>query len=82
MKKIKEEIDNLSTTGESGAGLVKVTMMGNRKVKKIEIDPSLFKEESLEALGVLLISAFNAASEKMEEESSEYMQSHLASFVK
>lgn len=81
MKTIKGEIDNLSTTGESGAGLVKVTIKGNRKVQKIEIDPSLFKEESIDALEVLLISAFNNASEKIEDESNEYMQKNLSHFI-
>ena len=45
MQKAQEEIAKAEVTGESGAGLVKVTMNGRHDVKKVEIDPSLLSED-------------------------------------
>ncbi len=39
MAKMQEELANAEVQGESGAGMVKVTMTGRHDVKKINIDP-------------------------------------------
>ena len=41
MQKMQEEIAQLEVTGESGAGLVKVTINGAHNCRRVEIDPSL-----------------------------------------
>ena len=46
--------------GESGAGLVKVTMTCKHDVKRIEIDPSLLADDK-DMLEDLVAAAFNAA---------------------
>ncbi|STL42210.1 putative cytoplasmic protein [Escherichia coli] len=43
MQKMQEEIAQLEVTGESGAGLVKVTINGAHNCRRVEIDPSLLK---------------------------------------
>ena len=45
MQKAQEEIAKAEVTGESGAGLVKVTMNGRHDVRKVDIDPSLLSED-------------------------------------
>ena len=45
MKKAQAEIANTEVVGESGAGLVKVTLLGNHNVRKVDIDPSLMEVE-------------------------------------
>ena len=45
MKKAQDELGNVEVTGESGAGLVKVTMTCKHDVKRITIDPSLLAED-------------------------------------
>ena len=45
MQKAQEELAEQEVTGESGAGLVKVTMNGRHEVKKVTLDPSLMDEE-------------------------------------
>ena len=40
MKKMQDEAANAEVTGESGAGLVKVTMNGRHDVKSVDIDAS------------------------------------------
>lgn len=51
--------------GESGAGMVKVTMSGRHDVKKVVIDPSLISEE-VELLEDLLAAAVNDAVRRVE----------------
>ena len=41
MQKAQEEIAGMEVTGESGAGLVKITMTGKHDVKNVVVDPTL-----------------------------------------
>ena len=45
MQKMQEELANVEVNGESGAGLVKVTMTGRHDVKRVQIDDSLLGED-------------------------------------
>ncbi|MEL0630601.1 YbaB/EbfC family nucleoid-associated protein [Psychromonas aquatilis] len=66
MKKAQAEIANTEVVGESGAGLVKVTLLGNHNVRKVEIDPSLLEDEK-EMLEDLIAAAMNDAVRRVEE---------------
>ena len=68
MQKAQEEMANREVLGESGAGLVKVTMTGRHDVRRVEIDPSLLTENK-EILEDLLAAAVNDAVRKVEESS-------------
>lgn len=72
MKKAQEEIATLEVTGESGAGLVKVTMLGNHSVRRVEIDDSLMEDDK-EMLEDLVAAAINDASRRVEETTQERM---------
>ena len=73
MQKMQEEIGNMEITGESGAGLVKVTITGSHSVRRVEIDPSLMEEDEKEMLEDLIAAAFNDASRRIEETQKEKM---------
>jgi DNA-binding YbaB/EbfC family protein len=60
----------MEVTGESGAGLVKVTMTCKHDVKRVAIDPSLLADDK-DMLEDLVAAAFNAAVRKAEEVSAE-----------
>ena len=45
MQKTQEELANLEVVGESGAGMVKVTMTCNHNVRRVEIDESLMEDD-------------------------------------
>lgn len=75
MQKMQEEIANMEVTGESGAGLVKVTITGSHSVRRVEIDPSLMEEDEKEMLEDLIAAAFNDASRRIEETQKEKMAS-------
>lgn len=65
VQKIQDEIAKAEVTGESGAGLIKITMTGRHDVKKVEIDESLISEEK-EILEDLIAAAVNDAVRKVE----------------
>lgn len=66
MQKMQEEIAQLEVTGESGAGLVKITINGAHNCRRIEIDPSLMEDDK-EMLEDLIAAAFNDAVRRAEE---------------
>ena len=78
MKKAQEELGTIEVTGESGAGLVKVTMTCKHDVRRVQIDPSLLADDK-EMLEDLVAAAFNAALKKAEDTSSEKMGKITAS---
>jgi DNA-binding YbaB/EbfC family protein len=60
---MQEKLHDIKVTGESGAGMVKVTLNGVFECVHIEIDPEVLKDEA--TLRVLLKSAHHAAWEKI-----------------
>src|SRR3954470_11569831 len=70
LKKAQEELAQLEVEGQSGAGLVKVTMTCKHDVRRIAIDPSLLADDKdiLEDLGP---AAFNDGVRRAEEVSQE-----------
>ncbi|MBY6203553.1 YbaB/EbfC family nucleoid-associated protein [Halomonas denitrificans] len=73
MKKAQAEMAELEVTGESGGGMVKVTMNGRHAVQKVEIEPSA--GEDLEMLEDLIAAAINDAVNRVAEVSKEKMAS-------
>ncbi|MGS2718834.1 YbaB/EbfC family nucleoid-associated protein [Eionea flava] len=72
MQKMQEELANKTVNGESGAGMVTVTMNGRHDVKNVTIDPSLLTEEKT-ILEDLLAAAVNDAVRKVEQENKNMM---------
>lgn len=79
LQKAQEEIANLEVTGESGAGMVKVTMTGKHDVKRVVIDPSLMGEDK-EMLEDLLAAAVNDANRRVEKTSQDKMSELSSGF--
>ena len=65
MKKAQEEMADLAVTGESGAGMVKITMTCQHQVQALEIDDSLIGDDK-EMLEDLIVAAFNDAVQRVE----------------
>ncbi len=64
----QKEMEKLTVDGESGAGLVKVTMNGKHDVVSVVLDDSLFQEDK-PVIEDLIGAAFNDAVRKLEEKS-------------
>lgn len=65
MQKAQEDMLRHEVTGESGAGLVSVTMTGRCEIRRVSIDPSLMKEDR-EVLEDLIAAAVNDGVRKVE----------------
>ena len=72
MKKMQEQLAQIEVEGQSGAGLVKVTMTCKHDVKRVAIDPSLLGEDK-DMLEDLVAAAFNDGIRKAEQVSQEKM---------
>ena len=72
MQKAQEELAKTEIVGESGAGLVKITMTGKYDVKRVVIAPDLLQEDK-EVLEDLIAAAVNDAVRKVENISQEKM---------
>ncbi|MEA3141457.1 MAG: nucleoid-associated protein EbfC [Gammaproteobacteria bacterium] len=64
MQKAQAELAEIEVTGESGAGMVKVTLNGRHEAKRVSIEPKLLGEDK-EMLEDLLIAALNDAVRKI-----------------
>jgi len=72
MQKTQERLAQEEVAGESGGGMVKVTMNGKYEVKRIEIDPTLMEDDK-EMLEDLAAAAVNAAVQRVGEKMQENM---------
>ena len=66
LQALQEEIAVMEATGQSGGGLVAVTLSGKFEMRALKIDPSLFKEDDVEVLEDLILAAHNDAKAKVE----------------
>lgn len=65
MQKVQAELASLEVTGESGGGMVKVTVTGKHEVRRVQIEPGAIGEDR-EMLEDLIAAACNDAIQKAE----------------
>ena len=65
MQKAQEEMGNLTVTGESGGGMVKITMTCKHEVRSLEIDDALVGDDK-DMLEDLIVAAFNDSVRRVE----------------
>ncbi len=66
MKEVQDNLGKITTSAESGGGMVKATVNGKRQVVNLEIDKDLLKPEDQEMLEDLSVAAINRALEDIE----------------
>ena len=62
----QEEMAKLTVTGESGGGMVKLTMTCKHEIRSLDIDDTVFGDDK-EMLEDLIIAAFNDAIRRVEQ---------------
>jgi nucleoid-associated protein EbfC len=72
LKKAQDELATIEVEGQSGAGLVKVTMTCKHDVKRVQIDASLLADDK-DMLEDLVAAAFNDGLRRAEALSAEKM---------
>ncbi len=70
----QEALHKATVTGESGAGLVKVTLNGRHEALRVEIDPAVLGDDRA-MLEDLIAAAFNDAVHRVEAKQKEHMGS-------
>ncbi len=71
MAAAQQELEDTELTGESGGGLVSVTIDGKKRLQRLSIKPEAVDLDDLEMLEDLILAAYNeafAAAEELEEE--------------
>jgi nucleoid-associated protein EbfC len=74
MGDMQTKLESLVITGQSGGGLVKLTMNGKGSLQSVTIDPSLMKQDEREILEDLLVAAHADAKNKVEATAAEEMK--------
>ncbi len=65
MRRMQEQLGSVEVEGQSGSGMVKVTMTCKHEVRRVSIDPSLVGNDR-DMLEDLLVAACNDAARKVE----------------
>jgi len=74
MSDMQEKLEGLTVTGQSGGGMVKITMSGKGVLKGLDIDASLMKPEEKDILEDLIVAAHADAKAKAESAAAEEMK--------
>jgi len=74
LDEFQKELETLEVLGQSGGGLVTVTLNGKGVMRRVSIDPSLLTPDEAEVLEDLLVAAHNDAKNKVEQRAAELAQ--------
>lgn len=74
MAEAQEKVAQIQAQGEAGAGMVKATVTGTKKLIALEIDPGLINSNDAQMLKDLIIAAVNQAQVAAEELAKEEMK--------
>ena len=74
MQKAQENLSSITVQAESGAGMVQVTIYGNRQVIELNIDPDIISKEDKVLIQDLTIAAINKALAEIEIKIKDEMQ--------
>lgn len=61
LREAQENLQHIVVTGESGAGMVKATVNGKKKLLSVEIDPTLLNANDRVLVQDLVVAAVNKA---------------------
>jgi nucleoid-associated protein EbfC len=77
VEKAQAQVASIEVTGESGGGMVKVTMSGRHEVKRVQIEPAVASDDR-ELLEDLIAAAVNDAVHRVESAIQEKMAGAMA----
>jgi DNA-binding YbaB/EbfC family protein len=74
MESLQEELESITVTGISGAGLVKAVATAKGQLTSLDIDPSIFNADEKEVVEDLILAAIKDAQAKASERSQSEMR--------
>lgn len=78
MQDLQQELAEVEATGQSGGGLVSVTLKGQGELTALAIDPSLVNPDEKDMLEDLVVAAHSDARRKLDQQIQEKTQSLTA----
>jgi nucleoid-associated protein EbfC len=81
IQQVQQQVGHLQAIGEAGAGLVKATVNGHKKLLAIEIDPSIIQRDDQQLMQDLIVAAINLAIQKVEIKVKENVQEATAGML-
>ena len=78
MQEVQAELERVEVEGQSGGGLVRVTLTAKGQMKAIALDPSLLKPDDKDMLEDLIVAAHDDARKKAERLMEEKMKAVTA----
>jgi nucleoid-associated protein EbfC len=78
MQEVQAELERVEVEGQSGGGMVRVTLTAKGQMKRVTLNPSLLKPEDKDMLEDLIVAAHDDARKKGERVMEERMQSLTA----
>lgn len=79
VQEIQQKLTKIRATGEAGAGAVKATVDGHKKILKLDIDEEFLRPEEKEVLQDLIIAAIMLATQAVAEKVKEEIEQSTAS---
>lgn len=79
MQQMQAELANVEVSGQSGGGMVNVTMTCKGEMRKVEIAPEVIDPTDSEMLGDLIVAACNDAKAKADQTMAQRTQEMMAS---
>ena len=73
MAEMQKRLESLEVTGQSGGGMVQVTLTGKGAARRVALDPKIVDPQEKEVLEDLMVAAINDARAKVEARMAEEM---------
>ena len=74
LAEMQESLGTIEVTGQSGAGMVTVTLNGKGEARRVKLDKSVVDPNEVEMLEDLIVAAFTDAKSKVESQVAEETQ--------
>ncbi|MGI9424983.1 MAG: YbaB/EbfC family nucleoid-associated protein [Hyphomicrobiaceae bacterium] len=74
MQEMQQQLADMEIVGQSGGGMVTVTLNGKGEMRGLKIDPSLMKPDEVEIVEDLIVAATQDAKSKVDATSQQKMQ--------
>ncbi|MDQ3395044.1 MAG: YbaB/EbfC family nucleoid-associated protein [Bacteroidota bacterium] len=81
VKEAQDKLQFITTTSESGAGLVKATVNGKKQVVGLEIDKDIVNPDDYQMMKDLIIAAVNKAMEDIDGKAKEELRKSTEGFI-
>lgn len=82
VQEIQQKLEHIQATGEAGAGAVRATVDGRKKVLRLDIDATFIRPEEKETLQDLIIAAITLATQAVDEKIQDEVRKSASGILK